>query len=130
MYMVEIVEKQNYCWRWKSIVGKANWTAGTAVNTTEIITADPALNGKLSMSVINPSEETDLTVKIFETLDDVDHFITWYTIPRKQTQQGFVMQSHVRYLPPLGYGNIKIVLSNDQAVTTAFEATVILQKVD
>ena len=111
--------------------GTAEFTAGGANSLKEVVIT-PAGNVKnaLRLEADNPSTETDLTVEIYDVISEKDYFVGWYTIPKKQTRSnGVTVQAHTRLLPPVGAGEIKIVLSNDQAVTTAFDAAITIREV-
>lgn len=107
--------------------GTAQFAAEATANTLQEVTI--ALTGNikstLRLEVDNPSTKTDLTVEIY----DGDYFVDWFTIPKKQTRaNGLAVEAHTRLLPPLA-GNVKIAVSNDTALTTAFDATVTIREV-
>ena len=108
--------------------GTAQFTAEATANTLQEVTITPEGNIKstLRLEVDNPSTETDLTVEIY----DGDYFVDWFTIPKKQTRaNGKEVQKHIRMLAGVGVETITIAVSNDAAITTAFDATVTIREV-
>ena len=108
--------------------GTAQFTAEATANTLKEVTITPEGNIKstLRLEVDNPSTETDLTVEIY----DGDYFVDWFTIPKKQTRaSGKEVQKHIRMLAGVGVETITIAVSNDAAITTAFDATVTIREV-
>ena len=108
--------------------GTAQFTAEATANTLQEVTITPEGNIKstLRLEVDNPSTETDLTVEIY----DGDYFVDWFTIPKKQTRaNGKEVQKHIRMLAGVGAETITIAVSNDAAITTAFDATVTIREV-
>lgn len=125
--MMKTVEKQNYCWRWRALVESVQFKAG---DTTKTVTAEPIFKTRLRLGVINASSETDLTVEVYEVDEENNYFIDWFVIPKKQTRaNGITVEAHTRYLPRLGGGDVKLVISNDTAITTAFNVTVTIREV-
>jgi len=111
--------------------GTASFEANDAENTSKTISIVSAtsFSRNTRLLVQNPSTETDLTVKVGFMWEGKTYFADWYTIPKKQTgADGVVMENHVRLLPPLTH-DIKIYVSNDQAISTAFDVTCIIQEV-
>ncbi len=108
--------------------GTAQFTAEATANTLQEVTIAPTGNIKsaLRLEVDNPSTETDLTVEIY----DGDYFVDWFTVPKKQTRaNGKEVQKHIRMLAGVGVETITIAVSNDTAITTAFDATVTIREV-
>ena len=108
--------------------GTAQFTAEATANTLQEVTITPEGNIKstLRLEVDNPSTETDLTVEIY----DGDYFVDWFTIPKKADHSnGKSVQKHVRGLSMVGAETITIAVSNDAAITTAFDATVTIREV-
>ncbi len=82
------------------------------------------------LEITNTSSETDLTVEVYEVDEENNYFIDWFVIPKKQTRaNGITVEAHTRYLPRLGGGDVKLVISNDTAITTAFNVTVTIREV-
>lgn len=107
--------------------GTAQFAAEATANTLQEVTITPegSVKSTLRLEVDNPSTESDLTVEIY----DGDYFVDWFTIPKKATRaNGLTVEAHTRLLPPLA-GNVKIAVSNDAAITTAFDATVTIREV-
>ena len=117
---------------WKVVgTGTAQFTAGATANTLQEVTI--ALTGNiksaLRLEVDNPSTESDMTIEVYNTIGGKDYFVDWFTIPKKTTRaNGLTVEAHTRLLPPLA-GNVKIAVSNDAAITTAFDATVTIREV-
>jgi hypothetical protein len=112
--------------------GTAEFSAGSANSLREVvITPEGNIKSALRLEVENPSSETDLTVEVYDTLGSKDYFVAWFTIPRKTTRaNGKEVQAHTRQLPAVGCrGKIKVVLSNDQAITTGFTANITIREV-
>ncbi|HUM44323.1 MAG TPA: hypothetical protein PKI14_15370 [Fervidobacterium sp.] len=112
--------------------GTAEFSAGSANSRREVvITPEGNIKTSLRLEVKNPSTESDLTIEIYETINDVEYFVNWYTIPRKATRtNGKTVEAHARLLPILGCGEaIKIAVSNDQAVITPFSVNVVIREV-
>jgi hypothetical protein len=108
--------------------GTAQFTAEATANTLKEVTITPEGNIKstLRLEVDNPSAETDLTVEIY----DGDYFVDWFTVPKKATRaNGKEVQKHIRMLAGVGVETITIAVSNDAAITTAFDATVTIREV-
>ena len=111
--------------------GTAQFTAEATANTLQEVTIAPTGNIKstLRLEVDNPSTESDLTVEVYNTIGEKDYFVDWFTIPKKATRaNGLTVEAHTRLLPPLA-GNVKIAVSNDAAITTAFDVTVTIREV-
>lgn len=111
--------------------GTAQFTTGATANTLQEVTITPEGNIKstLRLEVDNPSTESDMTVEVYNTIGEKDYFVDWFTIPKKSTRaNGLTVEAHTRLLPPLA-GNIKIAVSNDAAITTAFDVTVTIREV-
>jgi len=110
--------------------GMAEITAASA-NTLKEITltiGNPKTSNRIEIT--NPSTESDLTVEVYDVIDTEEKFVDWFTIPKKATRSnGKQVQSHIRQLPPIASKTIKIAISNDQAVTTGFTATVIIREI-
>ena len=116
------------------IVGNdtAEFSAGSANTLKEIeIELSNNIKSALRLEVENPSTESDLTIEIYEVINDVEYFVNWYTIPRKATRtNGKTVEAHARLLPILGCGEaIKIAVSNDQAITTAFDVGITIREI-
>ncbi|HUM44850.1 MAG TPA: hypothetical protein PKI14_18040 [Fervidobacterium sp.] len=108
--------------------GTAQFAAGTTANTRKEVTITPegSVKSTLRLEVDNPSTETDLTVEIY----DGDYFVDWFTIPKKATRaNGKEVQKHIRMLAGVGAETITIAVSNDAAITTAFDVTVTIREV-
>lgn len=108
--------------------GTAQFTAGATANTLKevVITLTGNIKSALRLEVDNPSTESDMTVEIY----DNDYFVDWFTIPKKATRgNGKSVQKHVRGLAMVGTGPITIAVSNDAAITTAFDVTVTIREV-
>jgi lysine/ornithine N-monooxygenase len=108
--------------------GTAEFAAEATANTLKEVTITPEGNIKsaLRLEVDNPSTETDLTVEIY----DGDYFVDWFTIPKKATRaNGKEVQKHIRMLAGVGAETITIAVSNDAAITTAFDVTVTIREV-
>ena len=110
--------------------GTAQFAVCDANTLKEVtITSEGNIKSTLRLEVDNPSTESDLTVEIYNTIGENDYFVDWFTIPKKTTRaNGLTVEAHTRLLPPLA-GNIKIAVSNDAAITTAFDATVTIREV-
>lgn len=111
--------------------GTAQFTTGATANTLQEVTITPEGNIKsaLRLEVDNPSTESDMTVEVYNTIGEKDYFVDWFTIPKKSTRaNGLTVEAHTRLLPPLA-GNIKIAVSNDAAITTAFDVAVTIREV-
>lgn len=111
--------------------GTAQFATEATANTLQEVTI--ALTGNiksaLRLEVDNPSTESDLTIEVYNTIGKKDYFVDWFTIPKKQTRaNGLTVEAYTRLLPPLA-GNVKIAVSNDAAITTAFDATVTIREV-
>lgn len=129
--IADLLEKQAYVSGVVVGTGTAEFVA-TAANTAKEVTIQPegSVKSALRLEVENPSAETDLTVEIYDILGEKDYFVGWYTIPKKQTRaNGVTVQSHARLLPPIGAGDIKVVVSNDQAITVPFDTTITIREV-
>ena len=108
--------------------GTAQFTAEATANTLKEVTITPegSVKSTLRLEVDNPSTETDLTVEIY----DGDYFVDWFTIPKKATRaNGKEVQKHIRMLAGVGAETITIAVSNDAAITTAFDVTVTIREV-
>ena len=113
---------------WKVVgTGTAQFAVCDANTLKEVtITPEGSIKSTLRLEVDNPSTETDLTVEIY----DGDYFVDWFTIPKKQTRaNGKEVQKHIRMLAGVGVETITIAVSNDAAITTAFDATVTIREV-
>lgn len=111
--------------------GTAQFAAGATANTLQEVTIAPTGNIKstLRLEVDNPSTESDMTIEVYNTIGEKDYFVDWFTIPKKATRaNGLTVEAHTRLLPPLS-GNVKIAVSNDAAITTAFDVTVTIREV-
>lgn len=130
--IADLLEKQAYVSGAVVGGGTAEFAAGATANTAKTITVVPdKVKNTLSLGIVNPSGESDLTVEVYDVINGKDYFSTWFTIPKKQTRaNGLEVQAHVRLLPPVGCGDgVKIVLSNDSAVTTAFDVSLLIREV-
>jgi hypothetical protein len=107
--------------------GTAQFTACDANTLQEVvITLTGNIKSALRLEVDNPSTESDLTVEIY----DGDYFVDWFTIPKKATRaNGKEVQKHIRMLAGVGAETITIAVSNDAAITTAFDVTVAIREV-
>lgn len=113
--------------------GTAGFSAGSDANSRKevLITQEGNIKSALRLEVKNPSTESDLTIEIYEAINNVEYFVNWYTIPRKATRiNGKTVEAHARLLPVLGCGKaIKIAVSNDQDIATAFNVDITIREV-
>lgn len=129
--IADLLEKQAYVSGAVVGGGTAEFATGATANTLKEVTITPegSVKSTLRLEVDNPSMESDMTIEVYNTIGDKDYFVDWFTIPKKTTRaNGLAVEAHTRLLPPLA-GNVKIAVSNDAAITTAFDATVTIREV-
>lgn len=106
-----------------------NAGANTQKTATVKKPGDPV--AKYKVSVYNPSTETDLTVKVFNTESslgggDRDCYLTSFVIPKAQTVTGTAISAYDVLIEGMFYGGaVKFVVSNNSQVGAAgaFTAT-------
>lgn len=114
-----------------SATQNASWANNDVVNTAKTVTIS-GVTALARLEIENNSTETDLTVEVYETIDNEDTFITWYTIPKTQTHlNGITVSRYTKTLPSIMTGTVKLVLSNDTVVgaSGAFTASVLVRGV-
>ena len=129
--IADLLEGQAYAQNTAIATGTAEFGGSDSANTLKEVEMElpEKTAARIRLEIVNPSIETDLTIEVYNTIGEKDYFVGWFTIPKKTTRaNGLTVEAHTRLLPPLA-GNVKIAVSNDAAITTAFDATVTIREV-
>lgn len=129
--IADMLEGQAYAQNTAIATGTAEFGGSDSANTLKEVEMElpEKTAARIRLEIVNPSIETDLTIEVYNTIGEKDYFVDWFTIPKKTTRaNGLTVEAHTRLLPPLA-GNVKIAVSNDTAITTAFDATVTIREV-
>ena len=129
--VADLLEGQVYAQNTAIATGTAEFEGSDSANALKEVEMElpEKTAARIRLEIVNPSIETDLTVEIYNAIGEKDYFVDWFTIPKKTTRaNGLTVEAHTRLLPPLA-GNVKIAVSNDTALTTAFDATVTIREV-